>query len=418
VITGPGSVRYGHCEERKNKPLADDLPLRRIVGLQKDSAMRFVNKIIVGALIVLSVLLIAPREGWTLEPVTDAMLDKAESSAKEVIARAEAAGNSVVRALGEQALRVVEALREAVHSSIGDAKEAYLESQQKTFNNVNLVLDQLRDFEKVSLTDVTTLTATLSDEVSRLPFIGHAPAVMLYQPRVVVPRGAATVLVRVIGPKLAASGPTISFDGVDLPLHKARDVELVAQLDRGKLQFNEKEPRYQAVTIRFDQAETKWWKPRTWFRSDIIQRDMTLLLLPKTLGKFQIATKINSTNTEKKIIARHAGGHGKDAPMDIGIAPDPPDTAAGWQIDVDQVVADKGVKFSPQSGDDGASCVGLLMETLTPKGFSFRLQHGHKTDWAGHKSDVDVQCSMQVPLIKITPIVVDGEVVPLPETAS
>jgi hypothetical protein len=107
VITGPGSVRYGHCEERKNKPLADDLPLRRIVGLQKDSAMRFVNKIIVGALIVLSVLLIAPREGWTLEPVTDAMLDKAESSAKEVIARAEAAGNSVVRALGEQALRVL-----------------------------------------------------------------------------------------------------------------------------------------------------------------------------------------------------------------------------------------------------------------------------------------------------------------------
>src|SRR5208283_3573574 len=60
------------------------------------------------------------------------------------------------------------------------------------------------------------------------------------------------------------------------------------------------------------------------------------------------------------------------------------------------------------SANAGASCSGLLSATLTPDGFSFRLTHGHKTARGGHKSDVDVQCAMTVPLVKATPIVIDG----------
>jgi hypothetical protein len=140
-------------------------------------------------LIFFSLIAIGSGPVWALEPITDALLDKADRDAKDVITRAEAAGNVVAKAIGEQALKAIQALREAVHNSIGDAKEAYLQSQRETYDNISKLLDQAENIEKVSMTDVTSLLATVSNEVGNLPFINMPPAVMLYQPHVIVPDG-------------------------------------------------------------------------------------------------------------------------------------------------------------------------------------------------------------------------------------
>jgi hypothetical protein len=366
-----------------------------------------IRQLATGVLLVFSLIAIDSRPSWALEPITDALLDKADSNAKDVFARAEAAGNAVAKAIGEQMLKAIQALREAVHSSIGDAKEAYLQSQRETYDNISKLLDQAEDLEKVSMTDVTSLLATVSNEVGNLPFVNMPPTVMLYQPHVMVPDGPSEIPVHVIGPKLAASDPAVTFKNVPVQIQKSRDVELIALLDRKTMTFDEREPHYVPVQIKYNQAQTTLWKPWTWFTDDIIQRDMTLLLLPKIMASYSIQTKLNSTDYKYKDIQRSAGGHGKDNVMDLGIGLDPPDVRDGWKIDVDKLVKG-GLKYRETSGDAGASCSGLLPATLTPDGFSFRLTHGHKTDWAGHKSDVDVQCAMTVPLVKATPIVIDG----------
>ncbi len=358
-------------------------------------------------LLIPSLIAIDSRPSWALEPITDALLDKADSDAKDVIARAEAAGNAVAKAVGEQVLQAIKALREAVHSSIGDAKEAYLQSERETYDNISKLLDQAENIEKVSMTDVTSLLATVSNEVGNLPFINMPPSVMIYHPHVLVPDGASEIPVHIIGPKLAASDPAVTLNNASVQIQKSKDVEVIALLDRNTMTFSEREPHYVTVQIKYDQTKRIWWKPWTLFTYDIIQRDMTLLLLPKIMGSYSIQTKLNSADYKYKDIQRSAGGHGKDHVVDLGIRLDPPDVKDGWKIDVDKLVKN-GLKYWATSADAGASCSGLLSATLTPDGFSFRLTHGHKTARGGHKSDVDVQCAMTVPLVKATPIVIDG----------
>jgi hypothetical protein len=366
-----------------------------------------IKQLAIRILLIFSLIAIDPGLGWALEPITDALLDKADRDAKDVVARAEAAGNAVAKAIGEQVLKAIQALREAVHSSIGDAKEAYLQSQRETYDNISKLLDQAENIERVSMTDITSLLATVSNEVGNLPFINMPPAVMLYQPHVMVPDGPSEIPVHVIGPKLASSSPSVTFNNAPVQLQKSRDVEVIALLDRKTMTFEEREPRYVPVQIKYDQAQTTVWKPWTWFAHDIIQRDMTLLLLPKIMGSYSIQTKLNSTEYKYKDIQRPAGGHGMDNTMDKGIGLDPPDVKDGWKINVDKLVKE-GLKYWTTAADAGASCSGLVSSTLTPDGFSFRLTHGHKTDSFGHKSDVDVQCAMTVPLVKATPIIIDG----------
>lgn len=340
-----------------------------------------------------------------IEPITDALLDRAESNAKSVIARAEQAGDAFAKSIGEQALLAIKALRESVRASINEAKGAALEVQRQTFDSINSVLEQARQGEKVILNDVMALTATISDQVKNLPFVNHAPEVMLYQPRVLVPQGAAVVPLRVIGPKLAASQAKVAYEGKDLPVDKARDVELVAHLDRSRLPFDETRSTLKSVRIAYDQAQATWWKPWTWFASDIVTRDMTLLLLPHTLGTYTVAPKLKSSVTDRKTFEKPVGGSGKDGPMYFTIAPDPLDVEAGWKIDVEKVK--QKLDFRDTGGHD-ASCVGLVEGSLKNENFTFQIQHGHKTDWAGHKSDASKSCSITVPLIKVTPTVVDG----------
>jgi hypothetical protein len=365
-----------------------------------------IKQIAAGVLLISSLITSDSRPVWALEPITDALLDKADRNAKDVIARAEAAGDAVAKAIGEQVLKAIQALREAVHSSIGDAKEAYLQSQRETYDNISKLLDQANDIERVSITDVTSLLATVSNEVGNLPFVNLPPAVMLYQPHVMVPDGPSEIPVHVIGPKLAASDPSVTFNKSPVQIQKSKDVEVIALLDRKTMTFDEREPHYIPVMIKYDQAQATWWKPWTWFAHDLVQRDMTLLLLPKVMGSYLVQTKLNSTDFKYKSIQRSAGGHGMDRPMDLPIRLDPPDVNDGWRFDVDKLKG--GLNYWKTSGDAGASCSGLLSATLTPDGFSFRLTHGHKTDWTGEKSDVDVQCAMTVPLVKATPIVIPG----------
>src|SRR4051812_41558340 len=113
-----------------------------------------------------------------------------------------------------------------------------------------------------------------------------------------VPDSASEIPVHVIGPKLAASDPAVTFKNVPVQIQKSRDVELIALLDRKTMSFDEREPHYVPVQIKYDQAQATWWKPWTWVAHDFIQRDMTLLLLPKIMSSYSMQTKLNKTDYE------------------------------------------------------------------------------------------------------------------------
>src|SRR6267142_4570110 len=242
-----------------------------------------INHLVGVSLLALSLLLNGSTPSLALEPITDALLDKADRDAKDVIARAEAAGNSVARTIGEQVLKAIQALRDAVHASIDDTKKAYLQTERDTYDNISKVLEQAQDMEHVSMTDVTSLLANVQNGVSNLPFVNLPPSLMFYGPPVIGPGGPSEIAVRVIGPKLASSNPEVSFKDAPVKIQKSKDAELVAMLDRKVMTFDEREPRYVPVKIKYDQNERSVLKPWTWFSHKETEREMTFLLLPKIM---------------------------------------------------------------------------------------------------------------------------------------
>lgn len=337
------------------------------------------------------------------DPLTEAILGSAADKAKDVIARAEAAGDAIAKSLGEQALRAIEALRVALAGSIGQTDDAVKARQTQLFNDVNTTLERLESDEKLVARDAAALTASWASTVKSLPFADRAPEVLMYEPRVITPEGAGAIPLSIVGPRLANADPVLaSGTGAEVVISAPSDQELFATLDRKSFEFDEHEPTYKTIKLRFDQNVWSLLSPATWFGKDVVDRDITLMLLPKILANYRIEMSVNGTRTSQKTYEKVVGGAGKDGPFYPGVEVPPLDKDDGYVIDTDAILKN-GLKFA-DIGGDSAQCVGLVADKLTKNLLVFHIQHGHITKW-GEKKDSWVNCKLWIPLIKTIPTV-------------
>lgn len=311
------------------------------------------------------------------DPVSDALLDGAADKAKEVIARAEAAGDAIAKAFGEQALAAIEALRVAAHDTTMEISQQVEERQKQLVNDLQSTLDQLMAGEAVAMDDLTRLTADIGGQIKNLPFTNQAAELMMYQPRVVVADGPATIALKAIGPKLGDTNATLSFNGRQIPVNFSTDKELFAQIDREILPFSEFDPVYATFKLSFDRSNKIWWQPWTWFVSDVVSRDLTLMLMPKRMASFEIATTVNQVGSESKDYVTTIGAGGKDRAIFYPVGIPQLDAEGGWQIDTDKLLS-QGLPFANVGGDKG-DCVGMVKDQLTRQQLVFHLQFGHRT---------------------------------------
>lgn len=324
------------------------------------------------------------------------VLQPLEDSAKEIISRAEAAGDAVMKSLGEQLLMAIEALRVSAKDVIETGAGAFSAQQMDVFNNLKQALDLVEEQKEAVVEDANRLTASIAGKVAGFPFTDVRPDVMMYRPRVLLPDGAVdAVPIRIIGPLLAASDPTLDHDGVTIALDRSSDTELNGVLTREDFAFDPEQPLYTSVSLALEYSTSSWYLPWTWFSSDTVERDLTLMLLPVRLGDYRISTEIASY--ERKAYAPLVAHRGKNEVIKARVEPIPAEYSAGWRIDTDAVLSG-GVTVAIEKQAGNAACTGVLTPSVSAAGFDFEIS---VSDNSGNK-DAEIFCRLSVPLIRQT----------------
>lgn len=330
------------------------------------------------------------------DPVTGVLLGGVEGKINDVLDHATANGDFLIQRMAQQALALIKAWKESNESLLNTGFDRLDSTTQALFNDMKTTFSRLEEDKTIAVHDVERLSAIWSGTIKGLPFTNHDPEVFDYYPRVIRPVGGNLVPVHIVGPKLASAGPALvaakSQTAVDL--RKATDTELIANVERQKLSFNDDSSNLVSYSLTFNDGKFRWLNPKTWFRNDVTARDITVWLLPKNMADYEIAVTVPDDKTDSKTFPITLSPHGKDSTYPGGVAVPPDLLKAGYEIDVAKVLAGGFWGNPAQSG--GSSCSGPDRNTITPQGFTFNMQLGHETDSVGHKSDGSVTCTLTV----------------------
>jgi hypothetical protein len=343
------------------------------------------------------------------DPVTDFFLGGVERKINDVLDHATADGNSLIQKMAEQALAVIKAWKESNEALLKTAFDRLDTTTQNIFNEMDKTFTRLESDETIVMRDAQRLSANWIGFVKELPFTNHNPEVFIYYPRVIRPvEGGGIVPIHIIGPKLASSDPSLSDSATGtIKVDRATETELVANLDRSKLTFNDSASNLASYRLSFDSVGFSWLNPVTWFRRNPTERDLTVWLLPKFAAQYSIKQTVEDSRTEYSTFPMTLSPVGKDSGYPAGV-PVPPDLLnAGWRIDFAKVLGAPFWSSPAQSG--GSSCTGPDRNSLKPESFIFDMQLGHETGSFGHKTDGSVTCVLTVPILRVVKTPVPGQ---------
>jgi hypothetical protein len=344
-------------------------------------------------------------------PVTDFVLGGVERKINDVLDHATANGNELVQKMAEQALAVIKAWKESNEALLKLAFDRLDDTTKNIFDEMDKTFIRLESDETIVMRDAQRLSANWIGFVKGLPFTNHNPEVFLYYPRVIrFVKDGGIVPIHIIGPKLASSDPALSDNAKSaIKLNRATESELVANLDRAKLTFDDKPSNLASYMLSFDADGLSLFHPTTWmalFRRNATERDLTVWLLPTLAAQYSIKQTVEKADKEYTSFPVTLSPRGKDNTYSGGV-PVPPDLKdARWQIDVEKVL--KGGFWSNPEQSGGSSCTGPDRNSIKADSFIFNMQLGHETDDAGHKSDGSVTCKLTVPILRIVKSSIPG----------
>ncbi|RWP68182.1 hypothetical protein [Mesorhizobium sp.] len=339
------------------------------------------------------------------DPVTDFFLGGIEDKAENLMEKARSEANAVAWGVADAAKSVIEAWKLSNAELLDKAFSGLSVQQRELFNNMDETLTRLENNQELVVRDAEKLTAEWSGVIKNLPFTNHDPEVLNYRPRVIVPIGEGTVPLVVTGPKLSSAEPSFNSSGKAMPVGRSTDHELLVQLNRGDLTFEETKSSFAQYKLTFDSKAFSWWQPWTWWSRDRITRDTTIWLLPKQMAAFTIVPMLPSEDVAAGTYGVQVGARGKDSayPQNVPLAPLWVDQ--GYVYDAVAIAQNK---FFSDAGGDKASCSGAKIDSIGPLKFTFMIQLGHRTV-GGSKRDAWVNCNLALPIVKKTPSRVVGD---------
>lgn len=338
-------------------------------------------------------ILLSTNPTQAIEPF-DAMRD----SANGIISKAEQAGDALIKALGEQMLKTIDAMEAAALRVIAEGKDAALVVEGQLFRDISRTIERLEADEKIVVSDMTKLTANWASLISRLPLVDARPEVMFYRPRVLAKDGPSVVPMTIVGPGLASADPAMSLDAEQFDVGADTDNSLIVQLPRGALSFPETEPAYVTLPLAFNAAAADPWWSWSYWNGESVERTITLMLLPDVLATYAIETIIAGSRVERKNFTSSTNARGRDSAVNVAKPVPPTDLEAGWRFDTAAILAGR-YKHQRVRDTGGSSCGGVDPENLTATRAVLRHQIGHRTS-GGRKHDGNVDCSLELPMVR------------------
>ncbi|WP_417769221.1 hypothetical protein [Stappia sp.] len=344
-----------------------------------------------------------------IEPF-DAMRD----SANGITSKAEQAGDALIKALGEQMLKTIDAMEATALRVIAEGKDAALVVEGQLFRDISRTIERLEANEKIVVSDMTKLTANWASLISRLPLVDARPEVMFYRPRVLAKDGPSVVPLTIVGPGLAGADPAMRRGAEELEVGADTDNSLTVQLPRSAFSFPETEPAYVTLPLAFNAAAADPWWSWSYWNGEPVERTITLMLLPEVLATYEIETTVTGARTERKAFASTTNARGKDSFVNVTKPVPPTDLKAGWRFDTAAILAGH-YKHERTRDTGGSSCSGVDPESLTASRAVLRHQIGHRNEAFNRTSDGNVDCSLELPMVRTIPTtkagpVLDGQI--------
>lgn len=319
-----------------------------------------------------------------------------EKSVNDAARRARETGDAVAAAFAEQALKIIAEWKKANTSLINTAFDRLDQTTRDTFTNINNIAVRLEKSEAVAYVDIQRTMAAAGGVIDRLPMASREPQVTFYWPAVLTPNNGQTVSVRIIGTGIANANPRIVDPKGDIKIKKFGDNDIGFEVSRSMLSVSENQAKTTDFTLEYDYLKSGSLNPLS--REEKITRDRTIEIrtLPTIPGVVTFTQTVRDEDWERKTIGPiTVGGRGKDNRFPTGYSLTPQEIADHWVIDYE---AQARAPFDDNhgDGDGGSSCTGYDPGRFTPTYAAFNIQHGHKTDWKGHKSDAHQNCRIWV----------------------
>lgn len=334
--------------------------------------------------------------------ISDALLGGLESKADAVIDHARDAGDFLAWRIGQEVKAAIKEYKDATADLINLADQKYKDNLRLTFNKMSETLDRLERDETVAIGDAQALTAEWGGLFKDIPFTNHDPEVLTYGPRVFTPIGDDAIPLKVLGPKLSTANPSL-FDGqTAVNVSKTTDNELVATLDRSKVEFKDVGSTFKNYKLNFDVGGGLITKPKR------VERDIVVWLLPRKFGHVTVTTRVKQNHDEATTHPQvTVGGRGKNSRYPTNFTVFKYLQDQGWRIDIQNLVSNRNW-WSQADGDGGSSCTGLDPGSVTDTSFTFFLQLGRNKN-AFHEWDAHQNCNINsVPLKRTVTQEVDG----------
>ncbi|MBY5439340.1 hypothetical protein [Rhizobium leguminosarum] len=343
---------------------------------------------------VFALVLILPAKADTVADILGV-----EKSINDLSKRAQETGDAVAKAFAEQMLRVIQEWKTANKELLADVKAAVDDETAKIFRQMDNTATRIEKGEAVAFIDLQRISASASSLVSRIPGASGEPQVTFSWPSIATPIGEPIVNVRILGGRIATANPSItSPDGKVIEVKKYSDDEIGFDLSRTDLHIEDSKPADNYFKLRYSFLDSHWYNPLSWVMTKKRDRDIKIKMLPKTAGSGTATWHTKKEWWEPKLLPDRVtlGGVGKD-----NLDPTNAYTLSnelqsqGWVIDP---VAQETAAFDDNGGDGdgGSSCVRVDKPSITATSFRFLVQHGHKTDGLGRKSDAHQNCRVDV----------------------
>jgi hypothetical protein len=231
---------------------------------------------------------------------------------------------------------------------------------------------------------------------SKLPLGDREPSVTFVFPTILTPGSQGMVSVHVIGTRIANANPRI----VDVEVKKFSDNEIGFDVDRKTLKSGREKIEKTTFKLSYDVRKSVWYNPFSWWSVEERTRDIDLTMLPEVPGSVNLTKTVRIDDWEKMEDGPHiVGGRGKDNVYRTGYSLTPRQIEEGWIVDkVAQETARR--DDNGGDGDGGSSCTGYDPHRFTDTFVAFNIQHGHKSNGMGGKSDAHQNCRLWAQIMR------------------
>lgn len=323
------------------------------------------------------------------------LIDQFKMSIESLIKSAEQSGDFLIGRVAIQMRDAIDAWERSNKELIEKTFDKLDDSQRKLFRDIDKTFDEFDSNMKINIDQANDIVVNFSQIIAGTIIGDSDPWVLDYSPRILVPAGPGQVVIRIIGPNLSLANPTIEISDDDVRILKgARAHELVEQVERSVLTFDEGKVTLYRMPFEFDSEQFSFLRPWTWLGSKRDKIELAFWMLPETVGSYTFATRVRLAQREEKIATIEMGefkGRNTRIKRNVPV----PGYENGWRLDVDK----KKEIVLHDRGSDKGRCEGVEDSTITQNGLVMYARVDERFR-GGRRRDAIANCAISLPLFR------------------